>query len=211
MYAKAKYIRISPKKASLIAGLVRKKSVNDALDMLKFTPKKGAVLVAKVIKSAASNAEANFKQNINKLIVEEIIVNKGPIYRRSLPVSRGRMHPIRKPTAHIYVRVAVLDSIDSSKADASPAATPKAKKKTALATSVKEADISSASHGVTSEQEQEQKSMKPISEPNAEKREERKLHAEMAREKDAEARAAKPNNLRHERVPRRSQSDHRSQ
>lgn len=107
MHALARQIRISPKKANVVAGIVRKKSVSQALDILKFTPKKAAPILAKVIQSAASNAENNFKQDREKLYIEEIIIGQGPTYKRSIPVSRGRAYPRRKPTAHIYVRVGV--------------------------------------------------------------------------------------------------------
>lgn len=98
---------ISPKKANLVAGMVRGAMVEDALNQLKFTPKKGAQILYKVIASAAANAETNFKQNRDKLYIKEIIVTKGPAYRRSVSVSRGRMHPILKKTANITVLVDV--------------------------------------------------------------------------------------------------------
>lgn len=105
MVATARHIRISPKKANLVAELVRNKKVSDALDILKFTPKKAAPLLAKVIKSAAANAEHNFKQNYSELTIKEIIVTKGMTLKRSIPISRGRMHPINKFTSHIRVLV----------------------------------------------------------------------------------------------------------
>lgn len=103
MQAIAKHVRISLKKANLVAGLVRNKSVQDALDILKFTPKKAAPLIAKVIASAAANAKNNTKQDISDLQIKEIIINEGTTLKRSIPISRGRMHPIKKRTAHIKV------------------------------------------------------------------------------------------------------------
>ena len=97
--------RIAPKKAALIADLVRNKKVVDALDMLKFTPKKGAKIIAKVVKSAAANAENNFKQDKDSLYISEIRVNDGITYKRSIPISRGRMHPILKRNSNIWVTV----------------------------------------------------------------------------------------------------------
>ncbi len=105
MKAVLRRIRISPKKANLIAGIVREKKVSDALDLLKFMPKKGAKIIYKVVKSAASNAKSNFKQSIDDLVIAKILVTKGPTYKRSLPISRGRTHPIRKRTSHITVEV----------------------------------------------------------------------------------------------------------
>jgi len=100
-------VRISPKKANIAAGLVRGKDVKEALDILNFTSKKGAKLVYKAIKSAASNAENNFKQSLDNLYIKEIIVNEGMTYKRSMPASRGRSHPILKRNAHITVKIDV--------------------------------------------------------------------------------------------------------
>lgn len=107
MKAILRNIGISPKKANLVAGMVRGKMVKDALAQLKFTPKKGADIIYKVIDSAAANAENNFKQNRDKLFIKEILVTKGPTYKRSQPVSRGRAHPILVRRAHITVVVDV--------------------------------------------------------------------------------------------------------
>jgi large subunit ribosomal protein L22 len=99
----ARNIRISPKKANLVAGLVRKKKAQEALDILKFTPKKGAKILYKVLHSAMANAENNFKQKKDSLVIKEIVVNEGPTFKRSVPVSRGRVHPILKRNSHITV------------------------------------------------------------------------------------------------------------
>jgi len=107
MKAVLRQTRISPKKANLIAGTVRGKKVSEALNILKFMPKKGAKLLYKTIHSAASNAVNNFNQVMDELYVTTILVTKGPTYKRSLPISRGRTHPIRKRTAHITVEVGV--------------------------------------------------------------------------------------------------------
>ncbi len=97
--------RISPKKASLVACLVRNKNVVEALDILKFTPKKAAHILKKLIASAIANAVNNDKQNKNNLIIKEIIVTEGPTQKRSIPVSRGRAHRLLKRTSHIRVRL----------------------------------------------------------------------------------------------------------
>lgn len=108
MKAILRKIRISPKKANLVAGTVRGKKVNEALNLLKFMPKKAAKIIYKVVQSAASNAKNNFKQSMDELIITEILVTKGPTYKRSIPISRGRAHPIRKRTSHITVEVGVV-------------------------------------------------------------------------------------------------------
>ncbi|MBN2087293.1 50S ribosomal protein L22 [Candidatus Peregrinibacteria bacterium] len=107
-------INISPKKANLVAGTVRGKKVTEALSLLKFMPKKGADILYKVVHSAAYNAKNNFKQSLDDLIITQILVTKGPTYKRSQPISRGRAHPIRKRTCHITVQVG-MPGVDSSK------------------------------------------------------------------------------------------------
>ncbi len=105
MIAHLRRIRISPKKANLVAAMVREKPVKEALSILEFTPKKAAKVLYKVIQSAGSNAENNFKQDLGTLVVKEIVVNEGPTYKRWQSVSRGRAHPILKRTSHITVKV----------------------------------------------------------------------------------------------------------
>ncbi len=103
MKAQLNTSRITPKKANLIAGMVREKSANEALEILKFTPKKAAKILYKLLNSAVSNAESNFKQDKTSLVVKEIIINKGPTLKRGVSVSKGRVHPILKRTSHITV------------------------------------------------------------------------------------------------------------
>ena len=93
--------RITPKKANLIAGMVRRKTATEGLEILKYTPKKAAKLLYKLLTSAVSNAVSNFKQDQKALIIKEIIVTKGPTLKRGVPVSRGRTYPILKRTSHI--------------------------------------------------------------------------------------------------------------
>ncbi len=120
MKAVLRRVRISPKKANLIAELVRTKKVIDAIDILKYTPKKGAEILKKVIESATANAEENFKQDRNSLYVKEIIVTEGPTYKRSIPVSRGRVHPLLKRTSHVTVKVESLKGSTSKKQEKAP-------------------------------------------------------------------------------------------
>ncbi len=107
MKAYLKQIRISPKKVNVIAALVRGKKVSDALTQLKFTPKRSAPVLAKLIASAAANAENNLKQDREKLIISKIIVNEGVTLKRGMPISRGRWHPIKKRTAKIWVELEI--------------------------------------------------------------------------------------------------------
>jgi len=108
MKAFLKQVRISPKKVNVVAALIRGKKVSDALTQLKFTPKRSAPVVAKLIASAAANAENNFKQDKEKLIISKIIVNEGMTLKRGRPISRGRWHPIKKRTAKILVELSPI-------------------------------------------------------------------------------------------------------
>lgn len=108
MKAILRQIRIAPKKFNLVAALVRTKKVEDAVNILKFTPKKSARALRKLIESAAANAENNFKQKKSDLYIKEIIVNGGPTLKRSIPISRGRANPILKRTSNIIVKLDVL-------------------------------------------------------------------------------------------------------
>jgi len=133
MKAILRRIRISPKKANLVAGMLRGKQVKEALNILKFIPKKGADILYKVVHSAAYNAKNNFKQDLDDLIITKILVTKGPTFKRTLPVSRGRSHPILKRTCHITVEVGVPEGVKSTgkntKAVKEVPVTPKEEKK----------------------------------------------------------------------------------
>jgi len=115
MKAILRHLRVSPAKANLVAELVRGKKAVDAIDILKFTPKKSARPLKKLIESAVANAENNFKQDKQDLYIKEIVVTKGPTYKRSVPVSRGRSNPILKRTAHITVKLAVTTGKETAK------------------------------------------------------------------------------------------------
>ena len=107
MRALRRNLRISSKKVNLVADLVRGKPVEEAINFLRFTPKRSAKPLMEAIKSAAANAVQNFKQQQKDLYVSKIIVNEGATLKRHRPVSRGRTHPIRKRSSHITVELAV--------------------------------------------------------------------------------------------------------
>ncbi len=103
----AKYIRISPTKVRVVIDTVRGKMVNEALAMLKATPKAASTIVYKVIASATANAEHNNNLSRESLYVAEIFADGGPILKRVNPVSKGRAYRINKRTSHITV---ILDT-----------------------------------------------------------------------------------------------------
>ena len=103
--AKLKYARISPQKCRLVADLVRGKPVGQALNTLRFTPKKGAELMLKVLESAIANAEHNNGADIDELKVTKIHVEKGPVLKRFQARAKGRGNRIVKRNSHIMVMV----------------------------------------------------------------------------------------------------------
>lgn len=107
MKANAKNLRISPKKLRVIAEVVRGMKADEALKFLKFAPKKGADLMYKIVHSAVSNAVHNDSQNASDLFIDTLIINKGIVYKRGRPVSRGRMHPILKRTSNVKLELQI--------------------------------------------------------------------------------------------------------
>ena len=103
--AKHRYARTSAQKARLVADQVRGLSVDKALNILTFSPKKAAVLVKKVLESAIANAEHNEGADIDALRVATIMVDEGPSMKRIRPRAKGRADRILKRTAHITVVV----------------------------------------------------------------------------------------------------------
>ncbi|HPO04490.1 MAG TPA: 50S ribosomal protein L22 [Bacillota bacterium] len=107
--AVAKYVRMSPIKLKPITDLVRGKDLSEALTILKFTPGKGSVLVEKVVKSAAANAENNHDMNVDKLYVAEVYAHKGPTMKRWRAGAQGRASLILKRSSHIGVTLRERD------------------------------------------------------------------------------------------------------
>lgn len=99
----AKHVRISPRKLKPITDIVRGKNADEALTMLEYTPRAGASVLAKVIKSAKANAENNHEMDAEKLYVAEIYANQGPTMKRWRAASMGRGVKILKRTSHVGV------------------------------------------------------------------------------------------------------------
>ena len=103
--ATARYVRVTPMKARRVIDLVRGKSVAEALAILKYAPQGAAEPVAKVVASAAANAENNFGLDPRTLVISAAYANEGPTIRRFQPRAQGRAFMIRKRTSHITVVV----------------------------------------------------------------------------------------------------------
>jgi large subunit ribosomal protein L22 len=105
MRAVAKYVRIAPRKARLVADAIRGKSYPEAVSILSFTNKRAARLIGDVINSAAANAEHNDDADPEELFVREIRVDDGPTIKRYRARAMGRATMIRKRTSHITVEL----------------------------------------------------------------------------------------------------------
>jgi large subunit ribosomal protein L22 len=103
--AKLRFTRIAPRKARLVADLIRGKKSEEALSVLTFTPKAAARIIIKLLKSAVANATQK-KIDVDRLYVKTIMVDQGPTMKRFMPRAMGRATPIRKRTSHITI---VLD------------------------------------------------------------------------------------------------------
>lgn len=98
-----KYARISARKVKIVADLIRGKSINEALAIVKFTPKASSEIIEKLLKSAIANAENNHHMNGQNLYVAEIYSNQGPTLKRIRPAAKGSAVRIRKRTSHVTI------------------------------------------------------------------------------------------------------------
>jgi large subunit ribosomal protein L22 len=103
--AKLKFAKLSAQKARLIADLIRNLSVDKALEILRFNPRKAAFLFKKVLESAIANAENNAGADIDALKVSSVYVDEGPTLKRMMPRAKGRGNRISKRTCHITIMV----------------------------------------------------------------------------------------------------------
>ena len=101
--ATLRFARISSRKVKIVADLIRGKNVDEALAIIKFTPKAASEILEKLLKSAIANAENNHGMNRGNLIVSEIYANQGPTLKRIRPAAKGSAVRIRKRTSHITI------------------------------------------------------------------------------------------------------------
>jgi large subunit ribosomal protein L22 len=105
MRATAKYVRIAPRKARLVADEIRGKSYPQAVSLLRFTNKRAAKILSEILNSAASNAEHNMDVDANELRIKTVKVDEGPTVKRYKARAMGRATMIRKRTSHITVEL----------------------------------------------------------------------------------------------------------
>jgi large subunit ribosomal protein L22 len=103
--AVARFVRSSPMKTRRVVDLVRGLPVSEALAILRFSPQSAAEPVAKVVASAAANAENNLDLDPDTLVVAVAMVDEGPTLKRIRPRAQGRAYRIRKRTSHITIEV----------------------------------------------------------------------------------------------------------
>ena len=103
--AKLRGVRLSAQKGRLVADLIRGIPVEQALNILQFSPKKGAVIIRKVLESAIANAEHNDGADVDELKVKTIYVDKADVLKRQSPRAKGRGNVISKQSCHIHVVV----------------------------------------------------------------------------------------------------------
>ncbi len=101
-----KFRRISPQKARLVADLIRNKPVDEAMQIVSLSPKKGARIIRKVLESALANATENMNLDMDSLYVKKICVDQGPQLKRWRPRAMGRAYGIKHRLSHITI---VLD------------------------------------------------------------------------------------------------------
>ncbi len=153
MKAYLRSVRIAPKKANLLARMVRGLPVPEAVEELRLTNKKAARILEKMLRSAIANASHNDRQDPQTMIVKSVVVNQGMAYRRGMPKARGQQRPYRKFLSHIELELGFAEEkgekvkkgekgkkVPSASSDAPEAST---KKKTAKKSA--ESSTSSAS------------------------------------------------------------------
>jgi large subunit ribosomal protein L22 len=101
-----KFVRVSPRKVRLVVDQIRGKGVEEALNILKFVPKRSAGIVAKTVRTALANAENTQSVDVDRLYIKQVKVDEGGMWKRFTPRAQGRATKIRKRLSHITV---VLD------------------------------------------------------------------------------------------------------
>lgn len=108
----ARFVRVSPRKVRLVVDQIRGKGVEEALSVLKFSPKRSAAIVAKTLRAAVANAENTQRVDVDRLYVKRITVDEGGMWKRYMPRALGRATRIRKRLSHITI---VLDERGEAK------------------------------------------------------------------------------------------------
>ena len=112
--AKHRFARISVRKLHPILDLVRGKYADDAVDILKYLPHRGARMIEKVLKSAMANAEDRGVRNVGDLVISDARGEGGPMFKRLMPRARGMAYMIRRRSAHILIALTDFDALEAA-------------------------------------------------------------------------------------------------
>lgn len=117
--AEHRFARISVRKLHPLLDLIRNKYADDALDVLRYMPHRGARMIEQVVKSAMANAEDKGVRNVGDLVVVDAHGDGGPMFKRLMPRARGMAYMVRRRSAHIFVGLADLAAVPAGGRDAS--------------------------------------------------------------------------------------------
>ena len=112
--ASHQHAKTSVRKLLPLLDLIRGKYADDAVDILKWTPNRGARMIEKVLKSAMANAEDRGVRNVGDLVISDARGEGGPMFKRLMPRARGMAYMIRRRSAHIIIAVTDLDALDAA-------------------------------------------------------------------------------------------------
>ncbi|MDQ3103268.1 MAG: 50S ribosomal protein L22 [Actinomycetota bacterium] len=112
VHAKARYLRVSPRKARIVADQIRGKGYEDAEALLSFSPRGSSVPLLKLLRSAGANAENNNDLDPEDMLIEQVAVDEGPTMRRYRPRARGRATRIEKRSCHITITLTPIPERD---------------------------------------------------------------------------------------------------
>jgi len=101
--ASVKFLRVAPRKLRYVADQIRGLPVEDALNLLRFSPRAAARPLAKLLQSAVANAEQQGIGDVDQMVIQRVTVDGGPVLKRWLPRAMGRATPIRKRTSHVQL------------------------------------------------------------------------------------------------------------
>ena len=103
-----RYQRMSPRKARIVANMIRGKDIDEAMAILRLQERKAARIMRKLLVSAIANAHTNNSLEVDNLVVKEVLVDGGPIQKRWLPRAMGRAYRVEKKTSHVYVELGTV-------------------------------------------------------------------------------------------------------
>ncbi len=110
-----RFLRVAPRKVRLVVDQIRGKEVESALNILKFTPKRAAGIVTRVLRTAIANAENTQSVDVDRLYVKRVTVDEGGMWKRFMPRAQGRATRIRKRLSHITIVIDERAQTDGSK------------------------------------------------------------------------------------------------